>query len=401
MSADLSASYALAVPHDERIEAFEWKWIPYLAVSAAAGAALIAVAQRDALFPPKVEVLIALAALSPWLAEHLTPWIAPRWLFAAVVTTAVVGLMLDPSDNLRGAFDVNTDFAPFILLVMLTEVAATGRSWEGPLAAVGTVAALVAVDVSSTWDGAGVWGAGLLAAGALGLFTRAQLELVEKTRAMQATHAEQAATDERRRIAREVHDVVAHSMSVTMLHLTGARHSLETGGDVDDAVDALRDAEHAGRQSLADIRRIVGLLAPESSGLSAPEPGAVDIADLVAGMAAAGLDVTFEVKGDPSSVPLATGLGLYRIAQESLANAARHAPGAPVSVRLEIDDDEARLAVKNGAAAPGAVPLAALEGAGTGLRGMQQRAALLGGAFRAGPHGGGWLVEVSVPEPAA
>ncbi|ONF61744.1 sensor histidine kinase, partial [Amycolatopsis keratiniphila] len=120
---------------------------------------------------------------------------------------------------------------------------------------------------------------------------------------------------ERQRIAREVHDVVGHSLSITLLHLTGARHALQQDRDVDEAIEALTEAEQVGRAAMADIRRTVGLLADSPSG-SAPLPGVEDIATLVERTRSAGLAVRYTQEGDLGRVGASEGLGLYRIVQE-------------------------------------------------------------------------------------
>jgi signal transduction histidine kinase len=203
--------------------------------------------------------------------------------------------------------------------------------------------------------------------------------------------------EERQRIAREIHDVIAHTLSVTMLHVTGARLALERG-DRDDAIAALRDAEQMGRESLGDIRRTVGVLGSDGTGTDAPMPTAAELPDLVAGFRSAGLDVDLEMHGDAAGLPPALGLGLYRIAQESLANVAKHAPGSRTEVRLAVGDANVRLVVCDDDG--GAVPPPA-ENGGLGLRGMRERAAALGGSLDARPDGEGWLVEATLPRPDA
>jgi signal transduction histidine kinase len=211
--------------------------------------------------------------------------------------------------------------------------------------------------------------------------------------------AEHAAADERRRIAREVHDVIAHSLSVTLLHVTGARRALQQDRDVDDAVEALELAEQLGRQAMADIRRTVGLLdvgpqGPTKAAQTTPEPGIDDISVLVEDFAKAGLAVALRVDGATSRVSAAVGLALYRITQESLANIAKHAPDSRSSVVLDISAASARLAVNN--QLPAAVA-AAESSEGRGLRGMRQRVELLGGAIEVGPSHEGWSVNAEIP----
>jgi signal transduction histidine kinase len=202
----------------------------------------------------------------------------------------------------------------------------------------------------------------------------------------------QALQEERQRIAREVHDVLAHSLSVTMLHLTAARRSLEEDADVEEAVDALRDAETAGRTAMAEIRNTVGLLGQAADG-ARPSPDARDIAGLVEQFRGTGLDVTLEQRGDPAVVSAAAGLGLFRIVQESLANVAKHQPRARVGVVVELHADRQAVQVWN--TLPGPVRAASPDGAG--LVGMRQRAELLDGSFDAGPRGGLWVVEARLP----
>jgi signal transduction histidine kinase len=234
----------------------------------------------------------------------------------------------------------------------------------------------------------------LAIAAMIGHILQLQQRLVIEERARQAALAEQAAADERRRIAREVHDVIAHSLSVTMLHLTGARRALQEDNDVDEAVDGLLDAERLGRQAMSDIRQTVGLLgARDAAPLRlTPEPGLSDIPDLVTSFADAGLQVESSIELDPASVTPGIGLALYRVAQESLANVAKHAPASAARLRLYVERGAAVLSVDNELPrpAPSGTP-------GAGLPGMQQRIALLDGEFHAGPGPAGWTVQARVP----
>jgi signal transduction histidine kinase len=238
-----------------------------------------------------------------------------------------------------------------------------------------------------------VWFFAIAAGWAGGFGIQAQTRLVAKMQETHASLAAQAAAEERARIAREIHDVVAHTLSVTMLHLTGARLALERG-DRDDATRALVEAERAGRASLADIRSTVNVLAAGERGTDAPMPTACDLPDLVSGFRAAGLDVDLEVRGDAEAVSSTTGLAVYRIAQESLANVVKHAPGAAATVCLQVDGAGVCLEVAdsgNGSAAPA--------GEGRGVAGMKERAELLGGSVRAGRGERGWVVEAALPAP--
>jgi signal transduction histidine kinase len=230
----------------------------------------------------------------------------------------------------------------------------------------------------------------------VGYLMRSQQDLLIKQGQMQDQLARHAAADERRRIAREVHDVIAHSLSVTLLHLTGARHALEHDGVDEETVRALQRAEHLGRQAMADIRRTVGLLDAEAMGLT-PEPGITDIPTLVEDFSRAGLNVSFGVSGSLDDVSAAAGLALYRIAQESLANIAKHAPAAAARITLTASRTAATLHVVNELTpADRQRPI----DPGRGLHGMMQRIELLGGTINFGPNPDGWAVHASVPSGA-
>jgi signal transduction histidine kinase len=223
---------------------------------------------------------------------------------------------------------------------------------------------------------------------------RRQNQLVLELRAAQDALATAAAAEERARIAREVHDVIAHSLTVTLLHVSAARLAVQDRPD--DAVAALAEAERLGRRSLADVRRAVGLLgATQDGGAAPPLPSVADVPALVAEYRVAGMDAGLAVTGDADLLSSATSLALYRIAEESLANAARHAPGAAVAVELCVEPDRAVLRIVNGAA-PVAVPRSDSR-TGLGLTGMRQRTDLIGGRLTVGRSGPGWRVEVEVP----
>ncbi|MGH3713118.1 MAG: sensor histidine kinase [Micromonosporaceae bacterium] len=370
------------------LKGLEWPWwIPACMTALALGATVLAVLQRDPLVPPGLDDLFGLLAISPWLVEHLSGWMPPRWLFALVVSVGTAGLMIiEPVPN---------DMAPLMFCLLAGELAATSSVRLSAPYTLGIGAVLIGIDALQPIDGnVLIWIAVILAGWNIGFVMQWQMKELQRERAMTVTRAARAATEERQRIAREVHDVIAHSLSITLLHLTAARRDLEDGdGDVDEAVDALRDAERLGRQAMTDIRRTVGLL--EGGREDAALPGVREIDALVADFRAAGMDLAYQSKGELDTVPEAAGLGLYRIAQESLSNVAKHAPRARVRATLDLTSDPARFAVWNSL---NGVSVRA-EG-GSGLRGMRERCDLMGGAFRAGPESDGWLVEVKLPRPA-
>jgi signal transduction histidine kinase len=291
------------------------------------------------------------------------------------------------------------DFAPLLLVLMVGCIASLTPVRWGALAFGSAAALLLAASALHRLDGVALYLSFVALGWLVGYQMRTQHQLLIKQQEMQEDLAKHAAADERRRIAREVHDVIAHSLSVTLLHVTGARRALQQDRDVDDAVGALTDAERLGRQAMADIRRTVGLLdagpANGSSPAMAPEPDIGDIPDLINDFVQAGLPVTLHTDGEADEVSAAVGLALYRITQESLANIAKHAPASKAQVDLAISPSAAVLSVINDL--PVRVPDAPAACDGRGLPGMRQRVELLGGVLDAGQCPRGWSVRVEIP----
>jgi signal transduction histidine kinase len=207
--------------------------------------------------------------------------------------------------------------------------------------------------------------------------------------------AEQALLSERRRIARDVHDFVGHGLAAVMLQVTSARHVLRR--DAAAAEDALRTAEEVGRRNMQELRRTVALLrSDDESDIAGLVPTASEIPTLVDQARAGGLAVELHTRGDLSRVPPGVGLAVYRIAQEALANAARHAPRARTMLGLEVGNGRiALVAETSGPVVAGSA--SERERPRYGLIGMQERATALGGDFSAGPTSDGWRVKCELP----
>lgn len=350
---------------------------------------VIGTLQRPAADLPVALTAFAIA-LSPEVAffffnMKITP--GPLWATWSAATALTLFATSTP---------IHADFAPALLVLMVLVVATLASVLGGFLAAASAAAMLLTASALHRLDAVVLY-LGFIAAGwLLGYLMRTQRLLLAEQIEAQQMLSEHAAADERRRIAREVHDVIAHSLSITLLHVTGARRALQQDRDVDDAVEALEQAERLGRQAMADIRRTVGLLDnwPAKTAQTAPEPGIDDIAVLVESFQRAGLAVALCVEGPTDHVSAAVGLALYRITQESLANVAKHAPDSKAGVVLDISSATARLAVTN--LLPAAVA-AARSPEGRGLRGMRQRVELLGGAIDVGPTRDGWSVCAEIP----
>jgi signal transduction histidine kinase len=244
------------------------------------------------------------------------------------------------------------------------------------------------------------WTAGItVSLFAAGLIQR-QMILVEQLRAAQAGLAERSRAEERNRIARELHDVIAHSLTVSLLHVTSARLAVEH--DPDDAARSLAEAERLGRQSLAEVRATIGLLRPAATpggstqgGIAPPVPGLDQVSRLVTQLRETGADIDLSIEGETAGLPATTGSAVYRIVQEALTNAARHAPGQPVTVRVTVAGGQIDVAVDS--AGPPGQPTRH----GLGLISMRERAEMHGGTCTAGPGGAGWLVHATLPSHAA
>ena len=234
------------------------------------------------------------------------------------------------------------------------------------------------------------WVAGVaVSAGGAALIARQQ-QLVTELRAAQAGLAERSRADERNRIARDLHDVIAHSLTVSLLHIASARLALSE--DPVDAARALVQAERLGRQSLEEVRSIVGLMRSgddDDGSRLAPVQGLEALDELVERFRSAGAEVELHRSGNVASLPATASTTLYRIAQEAFTNAAKHAPGRAVSVRLAAAGGRVELTVES-SGVPGS-------GRGMGLETMRERAEAIGGTCEAGPGGSGWRVRASVP----
>jgi len=205
--------------------------------------------------------------------------------------------------------------------------------------------------------------------------------------------------DERTRIARELHDVVAHAVSVMVVQAGAAR--LAVGLDDADAREGLLAVERTGRDALLDLRRLLHVLRPEIDDLSAaPAPGVDALGELVQSLRGAGLDARLELSGAPWRLPPGLDLSIFRIAQEALTNVLKHTGPTSVVVSLRYADALELEVLDDGPATVGRRPAPGVD-SGHGLIGMRERVALFGGSFEAGPHGPGWRVAVRIPREAA
>ncbi|MFK3982364.1 sensor histidine kinase [Micromonospora sp. NPDC050397] len=224
---------------------------------------------------------------------------------------------------------------------------------------------------------------------------QSQRALAEQAELSELAQARRAVLEERTRIARELHDVVAHHMSMIAVQAETAPYRLDELPEP--ARTEFAAIAASARGALTDMRRLLGVLRSESgTPETAPQPGLADLPELVGTAERAGMTVSMTTEPPPPdapSPPEAVGLAAYRIVQEALANAARHAPGAPVRVTLRPGRRDLRVRVDNSGGPPGATPPVA----GHGLVGMRERARLLGGTFTAEPTPEGFTVTAVLP----
>jgi len=241
-----------------------------------------------------------------------------------------------------------------------------------------------------------IWSGGLIAATPwfAGRVSRSRRQRIASLELEQEQRTQIALADERARIARELHDVVAHSVGVIVVQAQGARRMIHR--DPARADEALATIEDTARSALGEMRRSLGVLRSEGEQAArAPQPGVGDIEGLLANARSSGLSVDFTVEGTARPLPQGVDLSAYRIVQEALTNTIKHAGRVRSRVTLRYGDDELVVEVKDDGPGPAAD---AREGAGHGLVGMRERVAALAGELHAGAGAeGGFMVRASLP----
>jgi signal transduction histidine kinase len=375
--------------------AYPW-WVPLVSTLGQIACVLVALALRDSLWPPEPIALTVVLVLWPSATQLIAGRLVAWWLEGLSIGGAAVWLL---TDAVTGTGTIDT--APALLALLTAEVVAREGVRLGTAIGLLSMATIGVVAGTTSLIGGPVHLLDVLLGFVIGGMLRSQMRALTAERAARAGERERATLAERQRIAREIHDLVAHSLSVTLLHITGARHALRdvdddagTGFDVAEVDAALADAEQVGRRAMADIRQTVSTLTDGPAG-TRPLPGAADIGDLVAQMELAGLAVEYAEDGNPRLLAPAVGLGLYRIAQESLANIAKHAPTATARVRFSVSPRRARLTVRN--TLPAGAGGSVADHGGSGLDGIRARAAQLEASVVAGPEEADWVVDVRLP----
>ncbi|TJZ81306.1 sensor histidine kinase [Rhodococcus oryzae] len=342
--------------------------------------------------PAGVQPVIAGLAALPLLLIRSNP--ALGWAISAA-GALVIPLVFDRTDDY--------DFPWQVVHVMVIMALLLAVSMRSPLAVVGVswmATALLFLANAPGQDGRG-WAVGLTALVLFGLLIRwlvlSRRQLARQEEVTEVERARRAILEEKARIARDLHDVVAHHMSLVVVQAQSAPYRID---DVSPAARAEFESIGAtARDALNEIRGMLGVLRSDGQlAEDAPMPGLDRIDELVEGSRRAGMQVRVERFGVPERLSDSAGLTMYRILQESLSNAARHAPGAPVRVILSGDGGLATMAVVNDPPVGTAVSTVADHAGGHGITGMRDRASSVGGSLIAQPRpDGGFEVLARVP----
>ncbi|WP_162903863.1 sensor histidine kinase [Leucobacter sp. wl10] len=385
-----------------------WVWI------AAVLTAVVSIAVGWPVLAVLLEVPVVFA-MCVTLASATALLIAIRWPMTGVAlqTIAAVATALL-------SFGAPDPFWPWpwpvmtlILQAVLVLLVALRNPWPRAVAAwalpqAGVLAVALAIGLTpGAWSSVIVSSSVSLGVLAIGIAVRQLLTSRGALREEQRTSAELAGQRselaERNRIARELHDVVAHSMSVISVQATTAKYRLP--GMDPDAAGEFESIAASSRQALAEMRGLLGVLrSPDRRAELAPQPGLADIPALIEATRRSGALIVFrsevdgaEAPSNAGSVPAATALTVYRIVQEALSNAVRHSPGAEIEVAVTVTGDRVAVDVVNGPPV-GSDPPQAAPGAGLGLSGVRERTAALGGAVDAGrTESGGFRVHARLP----
>ncbi len=349
-------------------------------------------AQHGGHFSPGMLALFAFAVSVPMLLRNRFP--AQAWLISAAAL-AWTSLAIGPH-SLSSA--VYLPGGVLVYMLCLYAIAVRCRAWFVIAAAAVTLVGAVVID-PRTGVGSILAAIPLLAGVIVRSRRSSRTALAQQARRHEG---ERALLEERQRIARELHDVVAHHMSVIAIQAEAAPRKVPDPPP--ELVESFTEIRASALTGLTELRRLLGVLR-SSDADRAPQPGLGELAGLLDSARSGGVGVTTAVSGTARALPPGVDLSAYRIVQEALSNAMRHAPGSAVRVELAYFPSSVVIKVRNdhlpGGPAPGTADGGADGGAGGhGIIGMRERAAMLGGQLDAGPtDDGGFLVTATLPDP--
>lgn len=368
-----------------------WAWVAATVLAAAVFVVGNAVGQVVHQLPAGVAVLAGLLQSGTIVVGLARPRVAAVLHLAGVFLAAIFA-----NAGPQPASVVTMIALAFMLLVL----AAAAPRWVGVTTWVSACLGLTIIAVARGTVGEAV-GTNLIVTAAV-TFPMLMLGLlwvlwwhasVDLGRARVDAEAEQAArvwVEERARVAREMHDVVAHSMSIVHMRATSAKYRIHDLPEA--AVDELDGIAAQAREALAEMRGVLGVLRGDDAAQFAPQPGLRQLQELVDGARAADLDLTAVIAVIDPPPPDSVQLALYRVAQEAIANIVRHAPGASATLSLT-GGEQVTLRIANHGGGPTAAP----DHGGSGIRGMIERMSAIGGSLSAGPSGDGFEVIARAP----
>lgn len=342
--------------------------------------------------PGGVQPIVAALSVFPFVLVRANP--ALGWAISAA-SAVIVPLAFERIPGYEFPWQVT-----HLLVLLALLLAVSVRCAVQVVGVIWSATALLFLGFTPGSDGIG-WSVGASALVVFGFLVRwlvlSRRELAQQEEVSELERARRTILEEKAKIARDLHDVVAHHMSLVVVQAQSAPYRIE---DVSPAAAAEFDSIGAtAREALNEIRGMLGVL--RSDGVlaeRAPQPGAADVPALLESTRRAGVKVSWQSTGDFSAVASATGLALYRILQESLSNASRHAPDADVTVRLDYGQDVVYLEVSNKGSARTALPTGT---GGHGVRGMRDRAAGVSGRLDARKRSdGGFEVVARLPSRA-
>jgi signal transduction histidine kinase len=367
-----------------------------LIVAAAIESAVEVAVRDDALREPRTAQWLVVPAIAllplPLLARR-------RYPFAAPVAVWLLGAGLSFVDGRLVVFTASSVVAGLAAAFLLGNLRDAVQGRIGLAVALGGAAIIVYNDPSHS-PGSFVFTPVLFAIGWLAGFAlreRAEQAEAAEARATQAEREREAAAriavaEERARIARELHDIVAHAVSVMVLQVGAVRHKLPDALAED--VDALRGVERTGRAALAEMRRLLGAMRSEGDGPElTPQPGLDSLDSLLDDVGRAGLPVRLHLEGDAFPLPRAIDLSAYRIVQEGLTNSLKHAHASQADVTVRYGADGLQLEVRDDG-----VGTSTSDGLGHGLVGVRERVKIYGGEMTVGPASeGGFVLSARLP----
>ena len=366
-----------------------------LIVIAATESALEVALRHDAALAPRTTLWFAV----PALAIFVLPLLARRrFPFAAAASVWLLAAALSFVDGRLVVFTVGAYAAGMASALLLGNLRDDVQARFG-LAVVLSGALIVVYNDPNQAVGNLIFIPGLFAMVWIAGFALRERTVQAEAAEERATHAERereaaariAVAEERARIARELHDIVAHAVSVMVLQVGAVRHQLPETLSQDR--DALKGVEQAGRTALTEMRRLLGAMRHDGEDLElAPQPSLDSLDSLLEGIHRAGLPVRLQVEGEPFALPPALDLSAYRIVQEGLTNALKHARASQAEVIVRYGSDELQIEVRDNGDGT------STEGMGHGLIGVRERVKIYGGEMTAGTDtGGGFILSTSLP----